>query len=202
VLDPEGGFYSTQDADSDGEEGKFFVRTPAEIREVLGDQAQGFMAAYGVTPGGNFEGKNILEFVGDMNQRASLTEARRKLYEVREKRVHPGRDERVLTSWNELMLAAFAEVARALERDDGSRALAASYRRVAERNAEFLLRELRQDTAKQYCRRRVQHCRCPTVAGQRTREWARRSLRVPQFRLPGPSRRSTGTEGALEAWKL
>ncbi|MBN1659712.1 MAG: thioredoxin domain-containing protein [Anaerolineae bacterium] len=138
MTSPEGGFYSTQDADSEGEEGKFFVWTPGEIREVLGDDAQAdeFMSAYGVTRHGNFEGKNILEFVGDMNQRAALAEARRALFEAREKRVHPGRDEKVLTSWNGLMLAAFAEAARALDRDD--------YRQVAERNADFLLRELRQ----------------------------------------------------------
>ena len=98
------------------------------------------MAAYGVTRHGNFEGKNILEFVGDMDQRPALAEARRKLFEAREKRVHPGRDEKVLTSWNGLMLAAFAEAARALDRDD--------YRQVAERNAEFLLRELRQENGR------------------------------------------------------
>jgi uncharacterized protein YyaL (SSP411 family) len=135
MTDPGGGFCSTQDADSEGEEGKFFVWTPDEIREVLGDKADAFMTAYGVTRQGNFEGKNILEFVGDMNQRPALAEARRKLFEAREKRVHPGRDEKVLTSWNGLMLAAFAEAARALNRDD--------YRQVADRNAEFLLRELR-----------------------------------------------------------
>ena len=98
------------------------------------------MAAYGVSPGGNFEGKNILEFVGDLEQRPALAEARRKLFEAREKRVHPGRDEKVLTSWNGLMLAAFAEAARALDRDD--------YRQVAERNADFLLRELRQENGR------------------------------------------------------
>jgi len=136
MLDPEGSFYSTQDADSEGEEGKFFVWTPDEIREVLGSDADEFMAAYGVTRHGNFEGKNILEFVGDMDQRPALAEARRKLFETREKRVRPGRDEKVLTSWNGLMLAAFAEAARTLNRKD--------YQNVAERNADFLLRELRQ----------------------------------------------------------
>jgi uncharacterized protein YyaL (SSP411 family) len=136
MTDAEGGYYTTQDADSEGEEGKFFVWTPDEIREVLGSEADAFMAAYGVTSQGNFEGKNLLEFVGDMDQRPALAEARRKLFEAREKRVRPGRDEKVLTSWNGLMLAAFAEAARALDRDD--------YRLVAERNAGFLLRELRQ----------------------------------------------------------
>ena len=87
MLDPEGGFYSTQDADSEGEEGKFFVWTPDEIRDVLGSEASplpdggdgrggadAFMAAYGVTRHGNFEGKNILEFVGDLAQRPALAD--------------------------------------------------------------------------------------------------------------------------------
>jgi len=115
MLDPEGGFYSTQDADSEGVEGKFFVWTPDEIQAVLGSDADEFMAAYGVTQHGNFEGKNILEFIGDIGQRPALAEARRKLFEAREKRAHPGRDEKVLTSWNGLMLAAFAEAGRVLD---------------------------------------------------------------------------------------
>jgi hypothetical protein len=98
------------------------------------------MAAYGVTRRGNVEGKNILEFVGNLEQRPALIEARRKLFDAREKRVHPGRDEKILTSWNGLILAAFAEAARALNRDD--------YRQVAERNAEFLLQEGRQDNGR------------------------------------------------------
>ena len=140
MTDPGGGFYSTQDADSEGEEGKFFVWTPGEIRAVLGDEADAFMKAYNVTPDGNFEGKNILEFVGDLKQHPTMAEARRKLFEAREKRIHPGRDEKVLTSWNGLMLAAFADAARALGRDD--------YQQIAERNADFLLRELRQDNGR------------------------------------------------------
>jgi uncharacterized protein YyaL (SSP411 family) len=145
ATDTAGGvaFYSTQDADSEGEEGRFFVWTPDEIREVLGSEADAFMAAYGVTRQGNastgsahgFEAKNILEFVGDAEQRQALAKARRELFQVREQRVRPGRDDKVITSWNGLMLAAFAEAARALDRDD--------YRRVAEGNADFLLHELR-----------------------------------------------------------
>ncbi len=134
MTDPAGGFYSTQDADSEGQEGKFFVWTPAQIREALDADAVTFMAAYGVTDRGNFEGQNILQLVGDVEQRTDLAGARRKLFNAREGRVHPGRDEKVLTSWNGLMLAAFAEAARVLRRDD--------YRQVAERNADFLLREL------------------------------------------------------------
>ena len=130
-------FYSTQDADSEGVEGKFFVWTGDDVRDVLGKEAEAFIAAYGVKPGGNWEGQNILEFVGHMGQREELAAARRKLFAAREERVRPGRDDKVLTSWNGLMLAAFAEAARTLGRDD--------YRRVAERNADFLLRELRRE---------------------------------------------------------
>jgi uncharacterized protein YyaL (SSP411 family) len=166
MTDPAGGFYSTQDADSEGEEGKFFVWTPEQIREVLGNQAppckaggtgggraDAFIAAYGITPGGNFEGKNILEFIGELDQRPALAEARRKLFEAREKRVHPGRDEKILTSWNGLMLVAFAEAARAFSHSPGSgrggqAVRAETYRQVAERNAEFLLRELRQENGR------------------------------------------------------
>jgi uncharacterized protein YyaL (SSP411 family) len=163
MTDPAGGFYSAQDADSEGEEGKFFVWTPDEIQEVLGSDADEFMAAYGVTRHGNFEGKNILEFVGDTDLRPALVETRRTLFEAREQRVHPGRDEKVLTSWNGLMLAAFAEAARTLNRAD--------YQDVAERNAEFLLREVRQEN------------------GRLLRTWKARPERV----LEGPS------EGAGEA---
>jgi hypothetical protein len=137
MTDAAGGFYSTQDADSEGEEGKFFLWTPDELRDLLGEEAEVFVKAYGVTPGGNFEGKNILEFAGGLNQRPALAEARRKLFEAREQRVRPARDDKVLTSWNGLMLAAFAEVARVLDRQD--------YRQVAERNVDFLLRGLQRE---------------------------------------------------------
>jgi uncharacterized protein YyaL (SSP411 family) len=140
MTDPSGGFYSTQDADSEGQEGKFFVWTPDEIREVLGDKADEFVTAYGVTGHGNFEGKSILEYVGDIDQRSALAEARRALFEARAKRVRPGRDEKVLTAWNSLMLAAFAEAARALGRQD--------YREAAEASAGFLLRQLRQENGR------------------------------------------------------
>jgi uncharacterized protein YyaL (SSP411 family) len=147
MTDPAGGFYSTQDADSEGEEGKFFLWMPDEVRNALGDDAQAkvFAVAYGVTDQGNastgsahgFEGKNILELVGSMEERAALADVREKLFMVRQHRVPPGRDEKVLTSWNGLMLAAFAEAARALGE--------VRYRQIAERNARFLLAELRQD---------------------------------------------------------
>ncbi len=140
MTDPAGGFYSTQDADSEGQEGRFFIWTPYEIWAVLGEDTPRFLEAYGVTEAGNFEGKNILSLVGSLEERHALADARRKLWAVREQRVHPGRDEKVLTSWNGLMLAAFAEAARVLNRDD--------YREVAERNADFLWRELRTENGR------------------------------------------------------
>ncbi|NLF01088.1 MAG: thioredoxin domain-containing protein, partial [Anaerolineales bacterium] len=133
---PEGGVYSTQDADSEGEEGRFYVWTESEIRDALGGEADDFTDVYGVKPGGNWEAKSILELTGTLEQRERLADARAALSGARELRVRPDRDDKVLTAWNGLMLAALAEAARALDRGD--------YRRAAERAAEFLLRDLRQ----------------------------------------------------------
>jgi len=135
MTSPEGGFYSTQDADSEGEEGRFYLWTAEEIRAVLGEDSEAFLPAYGVSEEGNFEGRNILKFVGSIDQRESLSHLRQKLFEVRDKRVHPARDEKILTSWNGLMLSAFSEAARVLSGDD--------YLQVAQRNAEFILSNLR-----------------------------------------------------------
>ena len=147
MVSPEGGFYSTQDADSEGEEGKFFIWTTDEIETaLLAEDARLFMLYYDVTRAGNFEGKNILhveqdaQTVADKAQvsletlQTSLKRSREMLFELREKRVKPGRDEKILTSWNGLMLRSFAEAARYLDRPD--------YLQVATNNAEFLLREL------------------------------------------------------------
>ncbi len=124
---PNGGFYSTQDADSEGEEGKFFVWTEAEIDAVLdaGD-APAFKAAYDVTPRGNWEGRTILnrprpwaELTSLLNLppaelAAALTRCRAKLLDTRSARVHPGRDEKILTSWNGMMISALAQGAQVL----------------------------------------------------------------------------------------
>ncbi len=158
-----GGFYSSQDADSEGHEGKFFVWTPEEIRSVLGGSASGLlivsknktdaneaqlvMDAFGITAHGNFEGKNILTRARDNDVLAEMHNttgedvehrveaARQKLLQARERRVKPARDEKILTGWNGLMLAAFAEAARVLKGED--------YLNVAKRNAEFLLEQVR-----------------------------------------------------------
>jgi len=143
---PHGGFYSTQDADSEGEEGKFYVWTRAEIDVVLGDDAPLFCDAYDVTARGNWEGKNILHRAHEVEVLAEahhlaradvetrLERARQKLFAARTQRIQPPRDDKVLTAWNGLMLAAFAYAARVLARAD--------YRALAERNAHFALTEL------------------------------------------------------------
>ncbi len=150
MTSPEGGFYSTQDADSEGEEGKFYTWTVEELRtHLLPEDAPLFMAYYDVTTDGNFEGKNILHVAQSPERvaedakvslerlRDSLQRSREMLFRVREQRVKPGRDEKILTAWNGLMLRSFAEAARYLDRPD--------YLQVAEKNAAFLLRELYRD---------------------------------------------------------
>jgi len=146
MTDATGAFYSTQDADSEGHEGKFFVWTPEEITEVLGEEkAAEFCAVYDVTAEGNFEGSNILNIrggaTGDLGGGGSDTDAseqagrlRSRLFEAREKRVKPFRDEKVLAAWNGLMLAAFAEAAAVLDKPE--------YLKMAKANADFLLREM------------------------------------------------------------
>jgi uncharacterized protein YyaL (SSP411 family) len=148
----EGGFYSSQDADSEGVEGKFYVWSADEIREALGQDADMFMRIYGVSDEGNWEGHNILNLHLDAKGLAAqldidpgalaarMAGARVKLYELRSGRVWPGLDDKILTSWNGLMLAAFAEAGRALDRPD--------YIEAAEANADFLHRTMRRDSGR------------------------------------------------------
>jgi uncharacterized protein len=150
MTDGLGGFYSTQDADSEGVEGKFFVWSIEEIEEILGtEDGRLFSAYYGVTEHGNFEEKNILNIARPIEDVARelgipvdqleevIERSRQKLFEVRERRIKPGRDEKILTAWNGLMLSSFAEAAAILERDD--------YREIARSNAQFILDNLRRD---------------------------------------------------------
>jgi uncharacterized protein len=136
---PEGGFYSALDADSEGEEGKFYVWTPEQLREVLGDEKAELAAqAYGVKPGGNFEGKTILTRQPDEPE--GLDQIRAELYEARAKRVWPGLDDKRLTSWNALAIAALAEAGAVLGRAD--------YRDAARAAATFVLRDLRDENGR------------------------------------------------------
>jgi len=112
---PEGGFYSAEDADSEGVEGKFYVWTTAELNAVLGDE-DGVEAArfFGATPHGNFEGVNILHRPTGETWDGDIESIRRRLLEVRSSRVRPGLDDKVVASWNGLAIRAFAEAAAAL----------------------------------------------------------------------------------------
>jgi hypothetical protein len=144
MTHPAGGFYSAQDADSEGVEGKFFVWSPEEIRSVVGEPelARVALAYWGVDDGPNFEGHSILFVPREPGEVAKslglgaddlatrLARAREALYRHRDKRVHPGLDDKVLAAWNGLMLTAFAEAGAALGRAD--------YLAAAVRNAEFL----------------------------------------------------------------
>ena len=117
LQSPEGGIYSTQDADSEGEEGKFFVWSLDEVESILGsDDAQVFARVYDVTRRGNFEGHNILHVVATIDDalRARLEPMKRKLWEVREKRIKPGLDDKVLADWNGFAIHALADAGAAL----------------------------------------------------------------------------------------
>ena len=150
MLDERGGFYSSQDADSEGEEGKFFVWTPAQVEDILGDgDAQIFNFFFDVSEDGNFEGKNIPQSnysieaaaqalkIDEERLRHVVENGRKRLFDEREKRIKPFRDEKVLTAWNGLMLAAFAEAAAVLVNQE--------YLQIAKENADFLLENLRSD---------------------------------------------------------
>jgi hypothetical protein len=120
MTHPEGGFYSSQDADSEGEEGKFFVWTPGQIREVLGADEAAARAAietFGVTEEGNFEetGATVLHRAKEPSDPAALERARAALFAAREERPKPFRDEKILASWNGLMMGALAEAGAALD---------------------------------------------------------------------------------------
>jgi len=146
MRDPNGGFYSTQDADSEGVEGKFYVWDLDEFKATAGPDGELLARYLDVTAHGNWEEHNILnvprppdvfcklEKISEEELKAKFDAARPKLYAAREKRIHPGRDEKVLTDWNGLALRAFADAAAYLGRDD--------YRQIAESNADFIFKTL------------------------------------------------------------
>jgi len=128
MRSPAGGFYSTQDADSEGEEGKFFLWDVAEVQRLLGAEAAELVCRYwDITDVGNFEGRNILHVTLDVEQLAKLfrrdarevepllADSRTRLFVAREPRVKPGRDEKMLTAWNALMISAFAKAGAVLD---------------------------------------------------------------------------------------
>ncbi len=150
MTDPQGGFYSGEDADSEGREGWFYLWTPAEIEAALGSEAgRLFCRVYDVTEAGNFEGRNILNLLRPLDLEAKLlgiepaqlaaqlAASRKKLLAARAKRVRPGRDEKVLVSWNSLAIDALAQAGRALDEP--------RYTGAADAAADFLWNRLRED---------------------------------------------------------
>jgi uncharacterized protein YyaL (SSP411 family) len=150
LTDPQGGFYATLDADTEGHEGLFYVWTPEELDTVLGEADAAIAKAwFKVEPAGNFEGRTVLSTprtladvadrlgISESDLAESVTRIKQQLLEAREKRVRPGRDEKVITAWNGLMLKAFADGSRILDRPD--------FREIAQRNAGFVLSHLERD---------------------------------------------------------
>jgi len=150
MLHPSGGFFSAQDADSEGEEGKYYVWSREEVAQVLGaEDARVFSDYFGVTETGNFEKANILHHRRELRPYAKtlgltaeqlaekLEECRRKLFQVRSRRIKPGLDDKIVCAWNGLMLTAFAEAAFIL----GSQ----RFLDIAEQNARFLTTEMWRD---------------------------------------------------------
>ena len=150
MTSPEGAFYSAEDADSEGEEGRFYLWTPDQVKQVLGDEeGEFFNEFYDISADGNFEGRSIPNLVRRRSElfrlgsdhsiypthHAPLLEGRRKLFAARETRVHPYKDDKVLTAWNGLMIAALARGARVLDDQE--------YSKAAVRAAQFLLNHMR-----------------------------------------------------------
>ncbi|HEY9151332.1 MAG TPA: thioredoxin domain-containing protein [Anaerolineales bacterium] len=152
LTHPDGGFFSSLDADSEDEEGKFYVWTKSEIREAIADDSdfEFVSAAYGITEKGNWEGKIVLQRVLDDASLATrfkidgeavpikLSDCHSKLLSARAGRVRPKTDKKILTSWNGLMLQSFAEAARVLDDDEK----ASEYLILATRSVNFLLNNL------------------------------------------------------------
>lgn len=145
-----GGFYSTQDADSEGVEGKFFVWEPSDVEDIIGEEnAKIFCEYYDITPHGNFEGENILHVqtpsdvfarkIGMNHEELEelLADGRQKLFDEREKRIKPGLDDKILTSWNGLMIRGMAMGYQLTGKPE--------YLTACEKSAEFILTTLSQD---------------------------------------------------------
>ena len=153
LTDEAGGFHSTEDADSEGVEGKFYVWSEQEVMEVLGEETgESFCQLYNISERGNFEGHNILHMTQSYQQfadqksidkkqlRDQMRDARLKLLEVRDRRIRPGKDDKVLVNWNGLGISAMAKAARQL--DD------AKYSQAASNSAEFIWSQMRDETGR------------------------------------------------------
>ncbi|MBU0677593.1 MAG: thioredoxin domain-containing protein [Verrucomicrobia bacterium] len=157
MTSPDGGFYSAEDADSEGVEGKFYLWTPQQVAEVVGEEAaRKFDDIYNIVPGGNFNdeaaghktGENIPHLERPLfEKKTDLEDIREQLFRAREKRVHPLKDDKILTDWNGLMIAALAKGGEALGEP--------AYRAAAVRAADFILRNMRDDKGRLLKRSRL-----------------------------------------------
>ncbi len=151
MTDENGGFYSAEDADSEGVEGKFYVWSPNEIKEILGEEdGHLFCTVFDITDEGNFEGKSIPNLIYQSidhiakemgisvtSLKSKLDSLREKVYLAREKRIHPHNDDKILTSWNGLMIAAFAKGAKVLNNP--------KYSQIAKKSYDFIFHNLRRE---------------------------------------------------------
>ncbi|WP_306811065.1 thioredoxin domain-containing protein [Irregularibacter muris] len=146
---PDGGFYSAEDADSEGVEGKFYVWSKEEITNILGEkEGEEFCKLFDITTYGNFEGKNIPNLIdyglSHPKDQGKIQQWKEKLFEYREKRIHPHKDDKILTSWNGMMIAALAMGGKVLKKDE--------YISAAEKSIHFILKNLRDERGRLYAR--------------------------------------------------
>jgi uncharacterized protein YyaL (SSP411 family) len=146
MTSPQGGFYSAEDADSEGIEGKYYTWTVDEVKNILGySNGELFCGQYNITSSGNFEGKNIPNLIGKSSTRMG-DEIRKKLFHFRDQRIHPYKDDKILTSWNGLMIAALAIGSRVLNKE--------KYLVAAESAVNFILKNLRNNESRLLARYR------------------------------------------------
>ena len=159
MTSSQGGFYSAEDADSEGEEGRYYVWEREEVISILGPAASRFAEAYDITAAGNFEGRNIPNLIGSPNcleARDQFAAERRQLFQVREGRVKPFKDDKILTAWNGLMIGALGLGGRILQDD--------RYMEAAGRAADFILASLRQEDGRLLARYRDGEALCKAYA--------------------------------------
>jgi len=159
MQSPEGGFYSAEDADSEGEEGKFYTWSINEVMEALGSRGTPYCEAYDIKERGNFEGRNIPNLINKtelLNVRQQFEEERQVLFDLREKRIKPLKDDKILTAWNGLMIAALAMGSRIMKEK--------KLLEEAQRAADFILKNLRRDDGRLLTRYREGEALYPAYA--------------------------------------
>jgi Highly conserved protein containing a thioredoxin domain len=159
MQSPLGGFYSAEDADSEGEEGKYYTWSLSEVMDALGSDGSSFCEAYDIAPAGNFEGRSIPNLIHNsraMETRNQFAAERQVLLELREQRVKPLRDDKILTAWNGLMIAALAMGARIMKQQ--------KYQEAAQKAADFILGNLRREDGRLLARYREGEALYPAYA--------------------------------------